>query len=298
MKTMLRFWWGFALVPMLALVLAMPTGGLGLQADAAPAAPGETLTLYADADATTKSWQPNANFGRDTMLQLHYDAIEGPAAAFSLIHFDVASIPAGAVIDSAVMELYLWNAAGADPVWIGLYDVYAAWSEADVTWNTRPPGQIGGFVYGVNVDSTPGYKAWTVTGSVDYWRSNPNYGLELRGPISGDPSYYDRNFASKDGRVNLPRLVVTYHLPATPTATATNTQIPSTPTPTATRTLTPTMTRTPTPTNTQHPISVTPTPTRTRTPTPTNTQIPNTSTPTATRATHTPTLSPTPSASS
>ncbi|MBM4460990.1 MAG: DNRLRE domain-containing protein, partial [Chloroflexi bacterium] len=286
MKTMLRFWWGFALVPMLALVLAMPTGGLGLQADAAPAAPGETLTLYADTDATTKSWQPDANFGADTMLQLHYDNVEGPVAAFTLIHFDVSSLPADVVIDSAAMELYLWNAAGADPVWIGLYDVYAAWSESTVTWNTRPPGQTGGYVYGVNVDAAPGYKAWTVTGWVTYWRSNPNYGLELRGPITGDPSYYDRNFGSRDGRVNLPRLIVTYHLPATATATptATNTSPPptATPTATATRTPTPTITRTPTPT-----VTRTPTPTASRTPTNSPTSQPS----------HTPTRSATATAS-
>ncbi|MBM4461418.1 MAG: DNRLRE domain-containing protein, partial [Chloroflexi bacterium] len=318
MKTTLRSWLGLTLVALLALLLATPAGGFNLAADAAPAAPGDTLTLYAAADATTKSWQPNANFGADTMLQLHYDNVEGPAAAFTLIHFDLSGIPPDAVIDSAVMELYLWNAAGADPVWIGLYDVYAAWNESTVTWNTRPPGQTGGFVYGVNVDAAPGYKSWAVTGWIDYWRNNPNYGLELRGPITGDPSYYDRNFASKDGRVNLPRLVVTYHLPATATATPTNTQIPNTPTPTATRT--PTITRTPTPTatvtwtptatwtpsvtaspmgtptptNTQYPISATPTPTRTRTRTPTNTSIPNTFTPTATRVTHTPTPSSTP----
>jgi hypothetical protein len=304
--------------PFALVVLLLPTlflaanASLGQGAGPAIAPDQTTLTLYADADATTKSWEPDTNFGADTMLQVHYDNIEGPAAAFSLIHFDLSGIPADAVIDSAVMELYLWNAAGADPVWIGLYDVYAGWSEYTVTWNTRPPGQTGGFVYGVNVDAAPGYKAWMVTGWVDYWRNNPNYGLELRGPISGDPSYYDRNFGSKDGRVNLPRLVVTYHLPVTATATPTNTQIPHTPTPTVTRTVTPTATRTtpPTASATATPVATgtaTRTPTITRTPTgtalptatSTNTQspIPNTPTATATpRRTDTPTPSPTPTA--
>jgi len=296
MRTTQRFWWGLTLGALLIPLLATPTGSLGSPAasDLAPNAPLDILTLYADTDATTKSWQPDANFGADTMLQIRYDNVEGPVAAFSLIHFDVSSIPADAVIDSAVMELYLWNAAGADPVWIGLYDVYAGWDESTVTWNTRPPGQTGGFIYGVNVDSTPGYKAWTVTGWVTYWRSNPNYGLELRGPIAGAPSYYDRSFGSKDGRVNLPRLVVTYHLPATPTATPTHTQIPDTPTPTITRTPTPTVTRTPTVTQSPIPNTATPTnsptsqpsrtatwtPTVTRTPTVTQSPMPNTATPT------------------
>ena len=197
------------LAAVLSLAAVSPTGQA---ADRAVVGLQETLILYADADATTKSWEPDTNFGADTQLQLYYSNIDTPRAAFTLIHFDVSSLPADAVIDSASLELYLWSSAGADPVWIGLYDVYAAWNESTVTWNTRPPGQTGGFVYGQYVDAAPGYKAWSVTGWVTYWRNTPNYGLELRGPITGDRSYYDRNFASKDGRVNLPRLVVTYHL--------------------------------------------------------------------------------------
>ncbi len=305
--TMLRFWLGFGLMLALTLGFTPPIGGFGspVGSDFAPAAPGDTLTLDADADATTKSWEPDTNFGYDTQLQLHYSNIDGPRAAFTLIHFDVSSLPADAVIDSASLELYLWSSAGADPVWIGLYDVYASWDESVVTWNTRPPAQTGGFVYGVNVDAAPGYKSWTVTGWVAYWRSNPNYGLELRGPITGDPSYYDRNLGSKDGRVNLPRLIVTYHLPATATATPTTTDT-STATPTVTATRTPTVTRTPTATSThtQYPISPTPTrtatwtvqPTATRTPTATPTTTP-TRTPTVTRTAEvtppTPTRTPT-----
>jgi hypothetical protein len=281
--TMLRFWLSLAFVFPLVLILGgslSSTGALGVTA-LAPAAPRDTIILSAAADTDTKSWDPDANYGSDTMLQLHYSNIERLRAAFALIRFDTADIPAGAVIDSASLELYLWNAAGADPVWIGLYDVYAAWSEADVTWNTRPNSQTGGFVYGVDVDAASGYKAWNVTGWINYWQNHPNYGLELRGPITGDPSYYERNFGSRDGRENPPRLVVTYHLPATATATPTATRTP-------TASYTPTRTRTATPTNPQSPIPNPPTPTRTRTATvtrtPTHTQspIPNTPTPTRT----------------
>jgi hypothetical protein len=180
------------ILPLLVIPVLAVTSLPGRAADRAVAGLQETITLYADADATTKSWEPDTNFGYDTQLQLYYSNIDTPRAAFTLIHFDVSSIPADTVIDSASLELYLWSSAGADPVWIGLYDVYAGWNESTVTWNTRPPGQTGGYVYGQYVDAAPGYKAWSVTGWVAYWRSYPNYGLELRGPITGDPSYYER----------------------------------------------------------------------------------------------------------
>jgi hypothetical protein len=76
--------------PFALVVLLLPTlflaanASLGQGAGPAIAPDQTTLTLYADADATTKSWEPDTNFGADTMLQVHYDNIEGPAAAFSL----------------------------------------------------------------------------------------------------------------------------------------------------------------------------------------------------------------------
>ena len=100
---------------------------------------------------------------------------------------------------------------------------------------------------------------------------NPNYGIELRGPLTGTPSYYERNFGSKDGQVNLPRLVVTYHFPDTATPTLTATPSPTatatrsaTPPATATSTRTVTGTAPPTSTSTRTPTAVAPTNTPTR----------------------------------
>jgi len=92
------------LAAVLSLAAVSPTGQA---ADRAVVGLQETLILYADADATTKSWEPDTNFGADTQLQLYYSNIDTPRAAFTLIHFDVSSLPADAVIDSASLELYL-----------------------------------------------------------------------------------------------------------------------------------------------------------------------------------------------
>ncbi len=66
-----------ALLLAVILSLAAISPPPGRAADRPLAGLQETLTLYADADATTKSWEPNANFGADTMLQVHYDNVEG-----------------------------------------------------------------------------------------------------------------------------------------------------------------------------------------------------------------------------
>jgi uncharacterized repeat protein (TIGR01451 family) len=227
---------------LLVLTLAL-MGNLtaGHAVERAAVVPQETLTLYADMDATIKADEPDRRFGGETELQIFDQVVMGPSPlTYVLIHFDVSSIPAEAVVDSATLQLYLWFAAGADPIRVEVYGVQQSWSESDVTWNSQPYVETGGYVYGVSVDSVPGWKAWAVSGFVNAWRSGANYGLELRAPPIGlHPWYYDRKFRSKDGSVNLPRLNVTYHLPATPTGTATRT-----PTRTATRTPTGTPTRT------------------------------------------------------
>jgi hypothetical protein len=282
-----RLWLGMALILLLSLAFFAPGSRIKARSDVMPAleARSASLVLYADADASTKSWQPDTNFGSATELQLHYSAIDNPIGAFTLIHFDVSSIPAEAVVDSASMQLYLTSSYGATAVWVGIYEVYEAWNEATVTWNTRPSTYNGGLVLGVTIDDVAGWKSWSVTNWVNYWRTNPNYGIELRGPITGDPSYFERNFTSSESSQFQPYISVTYHVP-TPTPTATRT---------STRTNTPTATATPTPTPTHTPTR-TSTPTHTSTPTSTHTQPANSATPTHTAsstATASQTLTPT-----
>ena len=180
------------------------------------------------------------------------------------------------------MDLYLAYAAGDNPKSLAAYYVTGAWSESTVTWNTFPTAETWGIVS--SVDNVAGrYKSWAVTSWANYWHSHQaeNRGVYLR-RLTSETTYFERTFESRDHNEQRPRLVVTYHLPATATPTATATR-----TPTATRTLTPTATRTRTP-------SATPTRTPSATATRTATNTP-TRTPTATHmltATATPTRTP------
>jgi len=281
-----------------------------------------SMTFYAVADATVRSAQPNTNFGNEHYLEVSYNTIEGPMEEVVLVRFDLSALPANAVIDSAVMELYLVYAAGENPKSLGIYRVTSAWSESTVTWNTFPTADPWGLTF--SVDSvTYQYKSRAITGWASYWQNNPtqNHGVFIRG--SGETTYFERTFESKDHMENRPRLVVNYHIPTpTPTITPTRTRTPTftptnTSTPTSTNTPTRTPTRTPTHTSTFTPTftptnTPTRTPTRTSTPTDTPTRTPTpteTSTPTPTRTptqtptgtvppTHTPTHTPTPTATS
>jgi len=107
----------------------------------AAASSQEILTLYAVADATVRSWQPNTNFGGEHYLELSYNQIEGPVEEVVLVRFDLSELPAEAIIDSAVMELYLVYAAGDNPKSLAAYYVTGAWAENTVTWNTFPTAQ-------------------------------------------------------------------------------------------------------------------------------------------------------------
>jgi hypothetical protein len=286
---MLRFWWGVALASFVVLAFVPPIVGLGPPAVSAfpVAAPLDTLTLYAIADATVRSTQPNTNFGGEHTLDISYSAGDVLAEEVVLLRFDLSALPADAVIDSAVMELYLVGAAGDNPKSLAAYRVTGAWAENLVTWNTFPTANPVGIVSAVN-NVTREYKSWTITSWAGVWQSNPrgNYGVYIR-RLTSETSYFERVFESRDHNERMPRLVVRYHLPATATPTPTETVVRPTRTASATPTAMPTVTRTPT-------LTVTRTPTGTRTPTPTHTQspVPNTITPTATH-TRTPTASPT-----
>ncbi|MBM4430209.1 MAG: DNRLRE domain-containing protein, partial [Chloroflexi bacterium] len=204
----------------------------------------------------------------------------------SLLHFDLSSIPAGAVVTQASLQLYAIGWSGSN-LSLGAYAVLRDVELCQTTWNLARTGQswaIPGCNGSTDRRGTPensvttsGIYQWyefDITSLVQDWVYGDvaNCGLLLRGTSATSTSSF-RFASSESGTASQrPKLVVTYRCggspPATPSPTATGVVFTPTPTPTgtatrtATRTVTPTITRTPTPTCTPtsgSPPAVTPT---------------------------------------
>ena len=211
----------------------------------------QTIYIPAAADAFTSSTNPSSNYGGSNPLLLSYSG-EPFWVDYILVRFDVASaLPSGAIIDSATIQTYKQD---EDPwrtyaVNAGAYFVTSPWTEGAVTFYSRPSSAS----IGVNaqIGASIGWYYWAATSFATTWQADPlnNYGVEIQSrTVPGD---YRIDFTSREGGGNGPKLVVNYHLPATPTSTATPDLGERTPTATQTR-HPPEETATPTPTATPH----------------------------------------------
>ncbi len=189
---------------------AVPLTGEPAEMPVAMLAPQGSTTLLPTDDATIKSWQPDSNFGDATVLEVSNSQIDTAKRAASLLTFFIPRLPSGAVIDSAVMRLYLYGSWGTDPVDITAWLIMGIWYESSVTWNTVPAPQFPFGSVNAAVDSTAGYKSWDMTFWLKDWLQSSNFSVILYGPNGS--SYYGRTFISKEGGIHPPQLVITYHI--------------------------------------------------------------------------------------
>jgi len=216
-------------------------------------------TLGNVADAYIWAAAPDNNGGTSDML---YAGLVGSGEKRSLIRFDLGVIPAGVIVDSATLYLYLTTASYQI---VRVHEITATWSETGVTWNnfgnSFAPAQSASFL----ADST-GFHSADVTELVRAWAGGtPNYGLLLEENLVGFDAFKSSEYSDIPYR---PALEVCYYPQPTKTPTHTPSATPThTPTPTSTATETPTATPTHTP-------SATPTSTPTSTATPTLPPVP------------------------
>jgi hypothetical protein len=201
---------------------------------AGPARSQTTVTLNPVADASIDYLFGDANLGAADTLEVGY--LSSRYIRRALIRFNLSGVPEDATIDSALLKLYLQSSEGADPANFLAVLIAEDWVESQVTWNNQPNRDQP--TVGVTMNGVLGYKSIDVTDIARAWHNVPHYGLELRGPES-EPTYR-RVFSSRENLETPPQLVVTYHLPPSPTSTRTPTR-----TRTATRTATPSATLTP-----------------------------------------------------
>jgi hypothetical protein len=154
-------------------------------------------------DAYISAASPDANFGNSVSL---YSGLVGSGEEQSLLRFDLSAIPANAVVDSAVLGIYLYT--GNVQV-VRVHQVTAAWQETTVTWNNFG-GSFVNATEGYLVSLGAGFHAVDLTRLVRQWvnGSAANHGVLLEQHVGLYDAYKSSEYSTTSVR---PLLRVCYH---------------------------------------------------------------------------------------
>ena len=169
------------------------------------------LNGYAGAaDTWINFYDPNLNFGSDTKMLL----LGGTENAKALVRFDLSSIPAGAVISSATLNLYNHShQADINGGTVSVQQLSKPWVENQATWNVSSagvnwatPGMQAGADYLtdletiITIDTAVNvWRNFDVTAMVRRWVSGAvvNNGFVIRSGTSGvKPHFYSSDYLS------------------------------------------------------------------------------------------------------
>jgi hypothetical protein len=180
---------------------------------------GKSVTLTPIDDTWINAKATGTNYGGNATMTLNTsggDIGEGRM----LVKFDLTSIPAGATITSASLQLTKVGGATVKHN-VNLYEVISDWDELAATWNISPSSpwsKVGGdylsSVVATTVVTGNQPYTWTdpaLTAVVQSWvkGTQPSYGLIIGSPDTGTDAY---NFATSEDvtPANQPVLTVTY----------------------------------------------------------------------------------------
>jgi hypothetical protein len=199
-------------------IIGDPTGSIVLP-------PSTSICLEPTADAIVHQVEPNVTHGSGqnlTASRWTYAALgfSGYYTVRSLIKFNLASIPANATITSATLTLYncpscyypnhqdlsgLGNSVNIKPV-------LSAWTEAGVTWNTKPT--VGSGVSSANFGNGSTANLTLGVASLVQNMLTTNNGFEMSLASNAD-YYHSANFATRENAnaALRPKLCITYTVP-------------------------------------------------------------------------------------
>jgi uncharacterized repeat protein (TIGR01451 family) len=176
---------------------------LGLAALLLPrAAEAATYVLPAEQDAWVDEFLSGLNRGGDVDLEV----VENNGGDHrSVLQFDLAAIPVGKIVASAVLQVYAFDEDGSG-LPVNIYRVTDPWTEGSVTWNNIANSYDGSTIHGSFKPDSVG--TWTVdiTSLVQEWvdRVHPNHGLMLIATSFNKLSQY----SSRESPSNRPQLTV------------------------------------------------------------------------------------------
>lgn len=170
------------------------------------------FTAQADSWIGSSAAFRNQNRGGDQLLYVGFDL--SSEAERALIYFDLASLPAGAVIDRANMSLQLQGAPGGSVMEVVARRILSSWRENEVTWNNPPSYDNARNWASAFVGANATRYEWDLSDLTRRWASAEfaNQGVILVGDETPRVASYDRGFWSREASSsgNRPRMQVLY----------------------------------------------------------------------------------------
>jgi len=179
------------------------------------------ITLLADHDAYVYQGTAGTAFGSANPNDLVTGSGSSPNQTYySFIHFDISSLEAGAILDSATLRLN--PESGSTPYSIKTNGISTVFAENTITWSNKPDiieptytKQI------INEYTLEEYVDIDVTDLVNHWikEYEPNFGIQVH-TIQSAATNTSVTWDSSE-TTNPPELVLSYHLPLPIEATTT-----------------------------------------------------------------------------
>lgn len=194
-----------------------------------------TGTAYGDAnqDAYAQSGFPNSAAGGTRNMYLGYDTLYNKYLTRMYIQYNLPSLPSGAQIDSAYLEVYQYVIECSSNYGVTAYEVTSDWNELSLTWNNQP--SKGASVGSTSITCNNGWKSIDITNMVRNWyQGTPNRGVTIWANNENAPGgiYWAKECSpSQCPGQEHPRLMVNYSIPVPPTPTYTPPPPSPTPTP-------------------------------------------------------------------
>ncbi|RJQ28024.1 DNRLRE domain-containing protein, partial [Candidatus Parcubacteria bacterium] len=154
----------------------------------------------------------NGNNGASSILNIFSQSVSKNRRI--LVEFDLSSIPKGAIISGATLELKMTNAPGTSRQY-NVYRINDSWEEHTVTWNNQPEKEVLSTAQTESGTTDNEVLSWNVLDDVNAFLSGiPNYGWMIQDNTEDSINTYlnQSSFASKEnGAVsNNPRLTITF----------------------------------------------------------------------------------------
>lgn len=153
-------------------------GGSGLTGSAAitvqitSESSGSSTTLISAGDSTTRTSNPNSNFGDETFMR-----VKAYGEKFSFIEFDVSGL--GTTVGSAVLNLYVQDLRTAGTLLV--HPIQSSWEEFGITHNNKPDLDAAQAAHSLSASDEGGYVQIDITALLQQWAAFPGtaFGIGL-----------------------------------------------------------------------------------------------------------------------